>query len=282
MPETAPEIGLTVMRGALRVLSRTAPRVATRVAADLFMRPRRHRTPPRERALLEGAVPFEILAGEEVTLRAWSWGSGPIVILVHGWEGRGSQMATFVEPLVAAGRTVIAFDAPGHGGSDGKRSSIVHFAWALRSVVEQVSNGEVDAVIAHSLGCAATTLALREGLNAKRAVFIAPPLNPTDYTERFREILGLEPEIVDRMRLRIEQRFLRKMSDFSLALAAREMKTPLLVIHDRDDQETLHREGATIAEAWPGARMITTEGLGHRRILRDPAVIESAAQFVTA
>jgi len=281
MPETSPELGLTVMRGALRVLSRTAPRVATRVAADLFMRPRRHHTPPRERALLEGAVPFQILAGEEVNLRAWSWGSGPIVILVHGWEGRGSQLATFVEPLVAAGRTVIAFDAPGHGGSDGKRSSIVHFAWALRSVVEQVTDGEVDAVIAHSLGCAATTLALREGLNARRAVFIAPPLNPTDYTERFREILGLETQIIDRMRLRIEQRFLRKMSDFSLALAAREMKTPLLVIHDRDDQETLHSEGAAIAQAWPGARMMTTEGLGHRRILRDESVIDAAAQFIT-
>jgi len=280
MPEAAPEIGLTVMRGALRVLSRTAPRIATRVAADLFMKPRKFRTPPREKALLAGAESLTIRAGE-TTIQAWRWGSGPVAILAHGWEGRGSQMASFVEPLVAAGRTVIAFDAPGHGRSDGNRSSLPHFAWALRSVAAAVADNAPDAIIAHSLGCAATTLALREGLVARRVVFISPPLDPTDYTNRFGDILGLEAEIVDRMRMRIEERFLRKWSDYSLAGTARTMTAPLLVIHDRDDQDTLWSEGAALADLWPGARMMSTEGLGHRRILREPAVIEAAAEFVT-
>jgi pimeloyl-ACP methyl ester carboxylesterase len=281
MPEAGPEIGLAVMRGALRVLSHTAPRVATRIAADLFMKPRRFRTPPREEALLEGAERLRIPAGERTIIRAWRWGSGPVVILTHGWEGRGSQMAPFVAPLVAAGRTVVTFDAPGHGTSNGNRSSLPHFAWALRSVAAAVSNNEPDAIIAHSLGCAATTLALREGLSAGRVVFISPPLNPADYTNRFGDILGLEAEIIDRMRMRIEERFLRKWSDYSLAGTARTMTAPLLVIHDRDDQDTLWSEGAALAEAWPGARMISTEGLGHRRILREPSVIEAAATFVT-
>ena len=281
MPEAAPEIGLTVMRGALRVLSRTAPRVATRIAADLFMKPRRFRTPPREEALLEGAERLRIPAGERTIIRAWRWGSGPVVILAHGWEGRGSQMAPFVAPLVAAGRTVVAFDAPGHGTSNGNRSSLPHFAWALRSVAAAVSDNAPDAIIAHSLGCAATTLALREGLTAGRVVFISPPLNPADYTNRFGDILGLEAEIIDRMRMRIEERFLRKWSDYSLAETARTMTAPLLVIHDRDDQDTLWSEGAALADAWPGARMMSTEGLGHRRILREPSVIEAAAEFVS-
>ncbi|HJW94878.1 MAG TPA: alpha/beta fold hydrolase, partial [Thermoanaerobaculia bacterium] len=147
MPEAAPEIGLTVIRGALRVLSRTAPRIATRVAADLFMKPRRFRTPPREQALLEGAERFEIRAGEDTTIRAWRWGNGPVVILTHGWEGRGSQMASFVAPLVASGRSVVAFDAPGHGRTDGNRSSLPHFAWALRCVAASVANDAPDAII---------------------------------------------------------------------------------------------------------------------------------------
>jgi len=280
MPEAAPEIGLTVIRGALRVLSRTAPRIATRVAADLFMKPRRFRTPPREQALLEGAERFEIRAGEDTTIRAWRWGNGPVVILTHGWEGRGSQMASFVAPLVASGRSVVAFDAPGHGRTDGNRSSLPHFAWALRCVAASVANDAPDAIIAHSLGCAATTLALREGLTTRRVVFISPPLNPADYTNRFGDILGLEDEIIQRMRLRIEERFLRKWSDYSLAGTARMMTAPLLVIHDRDDQDTLWSEGAALADAWPSAKMMTTEGLGHRRILREQSVIEAAAKFV--
>ena len=230
---------------------------------------------------MQGAERFDIRVGEETTIRAWRWGTGPVVILTHGWEGRGSQLASFVAPLVESGRSVIAFDAPGHGTSDGNRSSLPHFAWALRSVAAAVSDNAPDAVIAHSLGCAATTLALREGLVARRVVFISPPLDPTDYTNRFGDILGLEAEIVDRMRMRIEERFLRKWSDYSLAGTARTMTAPLLVIHDRDDQDTLWSEGAALADLWPGARMMSTEGLGHRRILREPAVIEAAAEFVT-
>ena len=281
MSEAAPEMGLTVMRGALRVLSHAAPRVATRLAADLFMKPRRFRTPPREQALMQGAERFDVRVSEETTIRAWRWGAGPVVILAHGWEGRGSQLAPFVAPLVESGRSVIAFDAPAHGISDGTRSSLPHFAWALRSVAAAVSDDAPDAIIAHSLGCAATTLALREGLTARRVVFISPPLDPTDYTNRFGDILGLEAKIVDGMRMRIEERFLRKWSDYSLAGTARTMTAPLLVIHDRDDQDTPWNEGAALAELWPGARMMSTEGLGHRRILREPAVIDAAANFIT-
>jgi pimeloyl-ACP methyl ester carboxylesterase len=191
-------------------------------------------------------------------------------------------MASFVAPLVASGRSVVAFDAPGHGRSDGNRSSLPHFAWALRKIAASVADDAPDAIIAHSLGCAATTLALREGLTARRVVFISPPLEPADYTNRFGDILGLEDEIVNRMRMRIEERFLRKWSDYSLGGTARSMTAPLLVIHDRDDQDTLWSEGAALTDAWPGARLISTEGLGHRRILREPSVIEAAAEFVAS
>lgn len=277
----APPLGVVLMRGALRVLSRTSPSTASKLAADLFMTPRRYRTPERERDLLAEATPFDVKLGESSTLRAWSWGSGPLVILVHGWEGRGSQLAPFVAPLVERGHRVVTFDAPGHGASDGNRSSLPHFTWGLRGVIDHI--GETPhAVIAHSLGCAATTLALRDGLSVQRLVFVAPPLNPVEYTARFAEILELQQPILDRMRARIEERFLRKWSDYSLEETARELRTPLLIVHDRDDQDTFYREGAALAAVWRGARLITTEGLGHRRILRDAKVIEAATGFIAA
>ena len=254
--------------------------MASRVAADLFMTPRRHRTPDRERILLTGATPFDVRLGDSTTIKAWSWGIGPVVLLVHGWEGRGSQLAPFVRPLVDAAYRVVAFDAPGHGASDGNRSSLPHFTYALRAVA--AATAEPHAIIAHSLGCAATTLALRDGLTANRLVFMAPPLEPADYTLRFGEILALDSEIIARMRLRIEERFLRKWSDYSLALTAKEMTAPLLIIHDRQDQETFWSEGNELASIWPNARLITTDGLGHRRILREPSLIEEATRFITS
>lgn len=269
---------MTLVRGAMKLLSATSPRVASRVAMDLFMTPRRYRAPERERRLLADATPFDVNVGESGTLKAWSWGEGPLVLLVHGWEGRGSQMASFVGPLVAAGYRVVTFDAPGHGASDGNRSSLPHFTYAIRAVA--AATGEPHAILAHSLGCAATTLALKDGLAANRLVFISPPLEPADYTARFGEILDLDREVVRRMRLRIEERFLRKWSDYSLALTAREMRAPLLIVHDRDDRETYWSEGNALAEAWPGARLVTTSGLGHRRILRDETVIGRVAEFI--
>lgn len=277
----APPLALVVMRGALRILSRTAPAVASRVAADLFMKPRRYARPEREQALLAGADAFEVRLSDSARIRAWSWGSGPAVYLVHGWEGRGSQLSPFVRPLVERGFRVVTWDAPGHGASSGSRSSLPHFTWALRGVVDAAGE-EPHAIVAHSLGCAAATLALRDGLAAKRLVFLAPPLEPADYTARFGDILELDPAIVERMKQRIEERFLRKWSDYSLAATAAQMTAPLLVIHDRGDQETYWSEGAALAGAWPGARLISTDGLGHRRILRDESVIEEATRFVAS
>jgi pimeloyl-ACP methyl ester carboxylesterase len=277
--ELSRPLGLTVMRGAMRLLSATAPTVASRVAMNLFMTPRRFTAPPRERELLAQGTAFDVPLGSGATVRAWRFGAGPSVLLVHGWEGRGSQLAPFVQPLVDLGHSVITFDAPAHGASPGSRSSLPHFTWALRAVIEATELPA--AIVAHSLGCAATTLALRDGLEVQRLAFIAPPLEPADYTNRFGQILGLDEPTVTAMRSRIEERFARKWSDYSLAETARTMSAPLLIVHDRDDQDTFWHEGAALAEAWPGAHLVTTEGLGHRRILRDPQVVERVTAFVT-
>lgn len=274
-------LSLQVLRGAMRLLSRTVPGVASRVAADLFMTPRRYRTPERERLLMQDARPFDVVLGSSTIIKAWRWGSGEkSVILVHGWEGRGSQMAAFAAPLVAAGYSVITFDGPGHGASTGKRSSLPHVTWALRGVAD--ATGAPHAIIAHSFGCAATTLALRDGFDVKRLVYLAPPLNPADYTQQFGEILGLDDRTISGLRHRIEERFARKWSDYSLAGTASRMTTPLLIIHDRQDTETKWSGGAKLAELWQGSRMITTEGLGHRKILRDAALIDEAVKFIVA
>lgn len=272
-----PSFSLTLVRGGLRLLGRTSPSIASRVAETLFMTPRRFAPPERERRMLETARPFDVRGGKN-RIRAWSWGEGPLVLLVHGWEGRGAQLAPFVGPLVERGYRVVTFDAPGHGESPGRRSSLPHFAWAVRTVADAVDTPR--AIVAHSFGCAATTLALHEGLRSERVVFISPPLDPVTYTDRFAEILGLDSAVVDGMRERIEARFLRKWTDYSVANLARNQEAPLLVVHDRDDHETLLEEGRAVAEAWKRAELLVTEGLGHRRILRDPDVVKAVVRFI--
>ncbi len=270
-------ISLTILRSGFRLLGRTAPSMASRVAETLFTTPRRFSPPDRETTAMKTASPLEI-EFEGMTIRAWRWGEGPVILLVHGWEGRGSQMAPFAARLVEAGMSVVTYDAPAHGRSSGSRTTLPQFAVALRTVAESV--GPVRGIIAHSFGCAAATLAIHDGLDVERLVFIAPPVDPATYTRKFGSSFGLDDRVVEGMKRRIERRFHRRWSDFSVAKMATKMTSPLLVIHDEGDEEIRLQESKTIVGAWPASRLLVTSGLGHRRILRDDSVTRAAAGFL--
>jgi len=213
-------------------------------------------------------------------MQVWSWGEGPTVLLVHGWNGRATQLGSLVDPLVARGYRVVAFDAIGHGESVGSQSSLPELANCIRQVVEEV--GGVFAIVAHSLGGAATTFALAYGMQVERAVFIAPPADPREFLALFSSSLGIGEEVSSRVKTLVERRLGVPMEEMRASKIAPMMNTPLLVIHDREDKEVPFQVGRVVASAWPGAELITTKGLGHQRILRDPAVMNAAVDFVDA
>jgi pimeloyl-ACP methyl ester carboxylesterase len=255
--------------------SRYAPELTSAVAAQLFRSTRRSTPRPGEREVLEDAVSSRI-AGMQV----WSWGRGPTVLLVHGWNGRATQLGGLVRPLVTRGYRVVAFDAIGHGDSDGKQSSLPELANCIRQVVEEL--GGVYAIVAHSLGGAATTFALAYGLQVERAVFISPPADPREFLRIFGAALGITNDVRERVRERVERRLGVPMEEMLAHEIAPRMEVPLLVIHDRDDKEVPLAVGRGLARQWPGAELIITEGLGHQRILRDPDVRDAAVSFVDA
>jgi pimeloyl-ACP methyl ester carboxylesterase len=215
-------------------------------------------------------------AGREI-LRGVRLGRGPAVLLVHGWGGRSSQLAAFAPPLLEAGCSVIAFDGPAHGASSGRTTNMPEFADAIRHVAARF---RARAAIAHSLGGAAISLALHRGLTLESVVLIAPPRTPAAFLDAFCSSLGLRAETREALRLRIERRVGLRMSELAVPRFAAGLRTPALVFHDRADAEVPWEDGAAIAAAWPGARLESTEGLGHRRILRVPAVVSEAASFV--
>jgi pimeloyl-ACP methyl ester carboxylesterase len=88
--------------------------------------------------------------------------------------------------------------------------------------------------------------------------------------------------VEEAMRRRIERRVGRPWSDFDVAARATALRAPLLVVHDRGDAEVPWQHGLVIARAWKGAELLLTDGLGHRRILRDPDVVAAAVAFLAA
>jgi predicted alpha/beta hydrolase family esterase len=262
------------LRMALAALGKVAPALAARAGARLFLSPGRHGARSgRDRS--RGGDAFLVPVGRETVL-ARRFGEGPAVLLVHGWGGRGSQLAPFVEPLVFAGCSAVAFDAPAHGGSTGRLTTGIGFAEAVAAVAARVG---ARAAIAHSIGAFGVGWALADGLALDAAVLIAPARGPVEFFDRFCEALRLHPGVRDATRSRLERRLGVALDDVDLVRRPAST-TPLLVLHDRDDREVSWSDGDAIARAWPDAALVTTRGLGHRRILRDRSVTARATSFV--
>lgn len=268
------------VRVAAAVVSWVSPPLASVWLERLFLTPRNAPAPDRERDWVAGAQQrvLELPGGARIPL--WIWGSsGPTVLLVHGWAGRGPQLAALVEPLRARGWRVATYDAPAHGGAVGARqTTLPDMAHAVAAVAEEV--GEVQVVVAHSLGTAAAVRAVGDGLPVARLVFVAPPANPGGYLGQLGRYLGFGDAVVARTQRRIQLRVGRTFDDLHTERLAGTMSRPLLVVHDRGDRVVPVGEGEAVAAAWPGAALLITKGLGHQRILRDPNVVREVAGFV--
>lgn len=190
-------------------------------------------------------------------------------------------MGAFVDPLVAVGYRVIAFDAPAHGRSAGEDSNLPEIGEVILELARQ--HGPMQAVIAHSFGVLATLYAIGEGLNVARVVGISPPSSIEGLVEKFADGLAIPAAAMEVMRTLFEVRFgLDLWTRFSPLRLAQTTTIDVLIIHDDTDREVPWQEGEALAKAWPGARMLRTSGLGHRRILRDPQVITEVIAHVAS
>jgi pimeloyl-ACP methyl ester carboxylesterase len=269
-----------------QVLGWVAPSAAQRRALRRFLTPPAPLAAPAKLREFKGLsgdrfhVPLKTALGgieETTSLDVALWGRGPAVVLVHGWGGRSTQWTSFVEPLARAGLTAVVFDAPGHGQSPAPRTSIPHFAAALAAVVDSV--GSAHAVIGHSLGGVASSVALGRGLRAARIAFIGAPADPTEFFAGFLRQIGLPVHLHDAIFAKFETEYGFDSSELPVRPPQHAPRTPALVVHDRDDREVPYSSADRILRAWPAASLVTTSGLGHRRILRDPTVIERVVAF---
>ena len=268
-------ISPALLRAYFAVVSRLAPELARRQAERLFTTPPRYRgkrvAPPVARQIVKAA-------GHR--LAVWQTGpaGAPAVLLAHGWGGRSGQMASFIAPLVARGLRVVWFDQPGHGDSGHGRVGLPDFVRAIEALAG--THGPFHAAIGHSLGGAALGLALRNGLPLARVVLVSAPSSMHEHTRNFARLLGIAPRVRDAMRRHIEQRYQVRFDDIDRVEDLARLSQPALFVHDRDDAEIPYRHALRASARMPGARIVTTYGLGHYRILREPSVVQAIVGFV--
>ena len=268
------------LRTAFSVLSHVLPDLGARLAEELFLRPMR-RTRKRSPVLAPqpSAVEYLDVAGKRIALYRWTAAANaPRVLFCHGWAGWGLQFDALIAALVARGYEVATFDQPGHGASADDHSSLPEFAHVLKAVAEHI--GHIDAVIGHSLGGAAAAVAIREGMETGRLVLIGALAEPIEATRRFARMLGFTERVRRMMQARIERREGMSFAYAGVASTAERATRPTLVIHDLGDKDVPWRDGERYALLYPHARLLSTSGLGHTRILKSPLVIAAVLRFL--
>jgi hypothetical protein len=258
--------------------ARVAPRLAERAVIKLFSTP--SRPPASRRRLIPHDASLEMIPFEGRELAVWSLGAGPVVLLAHGWSGSADDLIHVAGVLRRARYRAVLFDMPAHGRSTGRRTDLPQMARAIRAVAEYLAGGRaLHGIVGHSLGGAAAALALRDGLRASRAALISPPGRAEVYLDRLTTALGL-PASLREGSIQALARYAGDLGRVSAVQAVKGLLLPGLVMHDRRDREVAWEEGRAIAEAWRGARLLATEGLGHRRLLADGTVLEALLDFM--
>lgn len=279
--QSLPGVGL--LRLALGVTQRIWPSLAVRAAGRLFLTP----LPPKwmQRGMRAGdgwrleKWPFE--SASLAVHSHWGPADAPVVLLMHGWGGHAAQMRPLAQALFERGLRPVIIEMPGHGHSGGMRSTLPQFARAVDYVGNRLREQgcTVNALVAHSLGATAAAYAASRGLGVERLVLIAPAASPPAFTRLFAQVFGLSERTRAAMQARIEARESMLMPLFEAQAVGPKIGAATLVVHDRQDAMNRFGDGEAYAGAVAGAQLLATDGLGHRKILKDARVLDAVARF---
>jgi pimeloyl-ACP methyl ester carboxylesterase len=204
----------------------------------------------------------------------------PKLLLIHGFASQSLNFTEYIRALHKKGYEVLAFDAPGHGRSQGRQLQIPLYVEAIDSISKAF--GPFHNYVAHSFGGLALAHYLeKQGDNEDyRVAFIAPATETVTAIDQFFAQLQLS----NRLRKEFDQHILRisgqPASYYSIRRAMHHIKSTIFWIHDESDTITPIADALKVKE--DGHLQIQwhiTKGLGHRRIYREPSTLQGVIDF---
>ena len=279
-PGLAARFKLATVRTSFALGGRLAPGRTADRAARLFATPFASSRVRAQAARPDPAMRRETLSIDGESIATYVWGdpaTQPYVLLVHGWSSFGLRFLPWVERLRALGYAVVTFDQPGHGLSSGNYCTLPEFAATVRAVGRHY--GDAELAIAHSLGGAAVALAQDEDWRARKLVLIAPAADMHAAATRYFRFVHLGEHLRRPFYAWLVKRTGVSVDELQMHRRVTALGQPGLIVHDLDDADVPWEEGERYARHWPGARLLTTQGLGHHRVLDAPEVVEAALAF---
>jgi esterase/lipase len=264
-----------------KILTAISPFLASRFAARLFLSPFRYKLPNREKEMDKKSIQETInVPSISRKIVVYKYGTGPKkVLLVHGWSGSGTQLCVIAKALVNQGFSVISFDAPAHGKAPGKTSMMPFFIEAVHHIEKEY--GPFEAAIGHSLGGMSLLKAVKDGFKVNKLVLIGTANSVTHITREFAKNMKLNEKVAKLMKAYFDKKFGEDMDNYSGAFSAERVKVETLVVHDKNDIDAHISSAYEIVDKLENGKLFVTEGLGHRKVLGDPDVINKISTFIT-
>ena len=259
------------------------PSLAVYSAHRLFHSPVNSKRKNQNEKEVAAPEKFYVHLDNQTKLQTYRWGEkyNPAVLLVHGWSTTTKSMTNILDILLKNNYQVISYDALRHGESGGKFSDLAGWADSVHAVMKELD--KVECIVAHSFGTAAVTVASKLGLKTKKLVFIAPIADMSAVAHKVGNHLGIPIEIIDKMHAYTwkhnEKSFIKYGNDWETLLQSN-FKVPTLIFHDKEDREIGIEHSELLCKRWPWAKLVSTEGLGHRKILDDETVAEKILTFI--
>jgi len=264
--------------GFFNSLSSIAQPWVVQKAFTLFVSPRKGKILPHQQAFLQKAT-AELVEIEGLAIQTYTWpGTGPTVLLFHGWESNAFRWRKLIEVLRPLNYHIIALDAPAHGASSGK---VLHVPLYQKIAAGLMERFRPQFAVGHSMG--GMMLLYHQHLGGteslKGLVVLGAPADLNNIMKQYKSILKLNKKVFNGLDELFKSDFNFRIDDFSVAEFSKSYTIPGLLVHDKKDLIVPYSSAEKIARNWKTAELITTEGHGHS--LHQKEINEAIGRFMT-
>lgn len=235
---------------------------AGKKAFNTFTTPRKGSILPIQQEYLQKFLGKKITVNN-TGLQTYEWpGEGETVLLVHGWESNVYRWRYLVEKLQERKFHIIAFDAPGHGHSEGNSLNVVTYADSARQLIDLYRPKHI---IGHSMGGLATLHNQYQNPNPsiEKIVTLGAPAELSELMAHYQNLVRFNKKVLEALDNHIYEHFKIHIHDISTPKFAKSIEQKGLIIHDEWDTITPFNASERLHKNWKNSRLLKTTGLGH-------------------
>ncbi len=250
------------------------------ILKQLFFKPARKLITKKEQKWIDKARNYQIKVHDK-TIQCWQWGEGPSILAIHGWNGMGANLYPFFSPLLQKGYSIVAFDAPAHGNSEGELTNYFEFTDTVRAMVNSIGKDSLAGIVAHSLGGAAAINCLSKEKIHTKTVLIAPALKLKELLFNTFRKNGVPKRWYTSIIAEIEEEYGYSIELDNPYSLLEHLNSEVMIAHDHGDTMVPFKDASNIASQHSNIFLHATKGLGHKHIIKDEGTVDVVLQYLT-